>query len=130
MSWITARIKTVGQERHARLIHRRAGIAQCAGERGQRAGLFATGFKGTGTGRRGDAQTAGGLARGPVGTLSRRIVRNSRAFSDTGTFLSVPAGELKNIALEGNVLDGAKHPMEEAVLLLNNDTRSQERVIP
>jgi polygalacturonase len=58
------------------------------------------------------------------------IVRNSRAFAGTGTFLSVPAGELKNIVLEGNVLDEAKKPMEESVLILNNDTRNQERVIP
>jgi hypothetical protein len=73
------------------------------------------------------------LADAPVVRLERcpgAIVRNSRAFADTGTFLSVPAGELKNLVLEGNVLDGAKHPMEEAELLLNNDTRNQERVIP
>src|ERR1019366_7115053 len=57
------------------------------------------------------------LADAPVVRLERcpgAIVRNSRAFAGTGTFLSVPAGELKNVVLEGNVLDGAKHPMEEA----------------
>jgi hypothetical protein len=69
----------------------------------------------------------------PVVRLERcpgAIVRNSRAFVGTGTFLSVPAGELKNVVLEGNVLGGAKKPVEEAELILNNDTRSQERVIP
>jgi polygalacturonase len=73
------------------------------------------------------------LADVPVVRLERcpgAIVRNSRAFAGTGTFLSVPAGELKGLMLEGNSLDAAKHAMEEEVLLLNNDTRSQERVIP
>ena len=69
----------------------------------------------------------------PVIRLERcpgAIVRNSRAFAGTGTFLSVPAGELKNVVLEGNVLGEAKKPVEEAELIFNNDTRSQDRVIP
>jgi len=73
------------------------------------------------------------LADWPVLRLERcpgAIVRNSRAFDGTGTFLSVPAGELKGLVLEGNALDGAKKPVEEAVLLLNNEVRNQERVIP
>ena len=73
------------------------------------------------------------LADAPVIRLERcsgAIVRNSRAFAGTGTFLSVPVGELKSLILDGNALDAARQPMEEAVLLLNNDTRSQERVIP
>jgi hypothetical protein len=73
------------------------------------------------------------LADAPVLRLERcpgAIVRNSRAFAGTGTFLSIPSGELKNVRLEGNVLDGAKQPVEEAELNLNSDTRNQERVIP
>lgn len=42
------------------------------------------------------------------------VVRASRAFAGTGTFLSVPPGELKNVVLEGNVLGGAQKPTEEA----------------
>jgi hypothetical protein len=37
---------------------------------------------------------------------------------------------LKGLVLEGNALDAAKHPMEEAELILNSGTRNQERVIP
>jgi hypothetical protein len=69
----------------------------------------------------------------PVIRLERcpgAIVRNSRAFAGTGTFLSVVPGELKNVVLEGNVLGGAKKPVEETELILNSDPRSQERVIP
>jgi hypothetical protein len=69
----------------------------------------------------------------PVIRLERcpgAIVRNSRAFAGTGTFLSVPSGELKNVVLEGNVLGRAKKPVAEAELIFNSDTRSQERVIP
>ena len=62
----------VGQKRPARLLHRGAGTAQRAGERGQRAGLSDAGFEGIGTGRCGHAQAAGGCARDPAGTLSRR----------------------------------------------------------
>ena len=58
------------------------------------------------------------------------IVRNSRAFPGTGTFLSVAPGELKNIVLEGNVLEGAKKPTEEATMNSDRDARSRERVIP
>jgi len=42
------------------------------------------------------------------------IVRNSRAFPGTGTFLSVAPGELKKIVLEGNALSGARKPTEES----------------
>jgi len=73
------------------------------------------------------------LVDAPVIRLERcpgAIVRNSRAFDGTGTFLSVPAGELKGLVLDGNELDGAKKPMGEAELILNSDTRNQERVIP
>jgi hypothetical protein len=41
------------------------------------------------------------------------VVRNSRAFPGTGTFLSAGIGELKSLHLEGNVLDNAKSPTEE-----------------
>ncbi|HEY4788523.1 MAG TPA: glycosyl hydrolase family 28 protein [Bacteroidales bacterium] len=36
------------------------------------------------------------------------IIRNSRAYEGTGTFLSIGNGELKSIAMEGNVLGHAK----------------------
>ncbi len=55
----------------------------------------------------------------PVIRLERcsgAIVRNSRAFTGTGTFLSVAPGELKGIALEGNVLDSAQKPTEEVAV--------------
>jgi polygalacturonase len=42
------------------------------------------------------------------------VVRNSRAFAGTGVFLSVGAGELKSVALEGNVLGRAKRATEES----------------
>jgi hypothetical protein len=41
-------------------------------------------------------------------------VRGSRAFSGTGTFLSVGPGELKSIVLEDNFLTGARKPAEES----------------
>jgi len=41
------------------------------------------------------------------------IVRNSRAFPGTETFLSTRPGELKSIQLQGNVLGNAKTPTEE-----------------
>jgi polygalacturonase len=41
------------------------------------------------------------------------IVRDSRAFNGTGTFLSTAPGELKNTLLEGNLLGSAKTPTEE-----------------
>ena len=57
------------------------------------------------------------------------IVRNSRAFEETGTFLSVGAGELKNVVLEGNVLRQAKTPTEESAkqyrLTAENPTEKQ-----
>jgi len=52
----------------------------------------------------------------PVIRLERSpgaVVRASRAFAGTGTFLSVPSGELKNIVLEGNSLTPARNPTEE-----------------
>ena len=69
----------------------------------------------------------------PVIRLERcpgAIVRNSRAFAGTGTFLSVPPGELKDIVLEGNVLDRARTPVEEAVANAGSDVHSQDRVVP
>jgi hypothetical protein len=57
------------------------------------------------------------LAGVPVLRLERcpgAIVRASRAFSGTGTFLSTPLGELKDIVLQGNVLDSAQKPTEES----------------
>jgi polygalacturonase len=47
-------------------------------------------------------------------TASRgTILRDSRAFSGTGVFLSVGAGELKTIHQLGNLLENAKTPSEE-----------------
>jgi polygalacturonase len=42
------------------------------------------------------------------------VVRNSRAFAGTGTFLSTGPGELKKIVLAGNALDRAAKPTEES----------------
>lgn len=42
------------------------------------------------------------------------IVRGSRAFSGTGTFLSVGPGEFKSIVFEGNALGAARKPSEES----------------
>uniref|UniRef100_Q02B94 Glycoside hydrolase, family 28 n=1 Tax=Solibacter usitatus (strain Ellin6076) TaxID=234267 RepID=Q02B94_SOLUE len=42
------------------------------------------------------------------------ILRGSRAFAGTGTFLSVAPGELKGIVMEGNRLDSARKPAEES----------------
>jgi hypothetical protein len=42
------------------------------------------------------------------------IVRNSRAFPGTGTFLSAAPGELKQVLQIGNALGGAKRPAEES----------------
>ncbi|MGA2267397.1 MAG: glycoside hydrolase family 28 protein [Bryobacteraceae bacterium] len=41
------------------------------------------------------------------------IVRGSRAFAGTGTFLAVAPGELKGIVLEGNTLGNARKATEE-----------------
>jgi polygalacturonase len=52
----------------------------------------------------------------PVIRLDRcpgAVVRNSRAFAGTGTFLSVAPDELKTIVLSGNALDSASVPTEE-----------------
>jgi polygalacturonase len=53
----------------------------------------------------------------PVIRLERcpgAIVRGSKAFAGTGTFLSVAPGDLKNVVLEGNILGNARQPTEEA----------------
>lgn len=53
----------------------------------------------------------------PVIRLERctgAVVRGSRAFPGTGTFLSVPPGELKSIHLENNSLQDARIATEEA----------------
>ena len=42
------------------------------------------------------------------------ILRGSRAFAGTGTFLSVAPGELKTIMLEGNTLGAARKAAEES----------------
>jgi hypothetical protein len=52
----------------------------------------------------------------PVVRLDRTpgaIVRASRAFPGTGTFLSTGPGELRNVAMEGNVLGNARRPTAE-----------------
>jgi hypothetical protein len=41
------------------------------------------------------------------------VLRNSRAFPGTETFLSAAPGELKSLHLLGDVLDGAKTATEE-----------------
>lgn len=56
------------------------------------------------------------LADAPVIRIDRSpglILRDSRAFSDTGTFLSTGPGEMKSLILEGNVLGLAKRPTQE-----------------
>jgi polygalacturonase len=56
------------------------------------------------------------VADAPVVRLDRSpgaIVRASRAFEGTGTFLSTGPGELKSIVLEGNVLGSARRPTVE-----------------
>jgi polygalacturonase len=58
------------------------------------------------------------LAGSPVIRLDRcpgAIVRSSRAFDGTDTFLSVAPGALKDIVLQGNVLNGARQATEEEV---------------
>ena len=42
------------------------------------------------------------------------ILRDSRAFPGTEVFLSTNTGELKNIILEGNVLENASTPIKES----------------
>jgi polygalacturonase len=52
----------------------------------------------------------------PVVRLDRTpgaIVRSSRAFPGTGTFLSTGPGELKSVVLDGNVLGSARKPTAE-----------------
>jgi len=57
---------------------------------------------------------------------SGAIVRNSRAFAGTDTFLSVGKGELKGVVLEGNSLGGARHRTEESVEVQPAHERSTE----
>ncbi|MGD0869268.1 MAG: glycoside hydrolase family 28 protein [Bryobacteraceae bacterium] len=57
------------------------------------------------------------LADAPVIRLDRcpgAIVRDSRAFERTGTFLSVGPGELKKLVFAGNTLTSARRPAVEA----------------
>jgi hypothetical protein len=57
------------------------------------------------------------LADAPVIRLDRcpgAILRGSRAFAGTATFLSTALGELKSVVLEGNVFTSARTPTEEA----------------
>jgi polygalacturonase len=57
------------------------------------------------------------LAGTPVIRLDRcrgAIVRDSRVFAGTDTFLSVAPGELGSVVLDGNVLDSARKATEEA----------------
>jgi polygalacturonase len=63
-----------------------------------------------------DVTTRKPLAGSPVVKLDRcdgAIVRNSRAFAGTETFLSVAPGELKKINLESNSLGSAERATEE-----------------
>ena len=56
------------------------------------------------------------LPESPVIRLDRcagAIVRSSRAFAGTGTFLSAAPGELKSIVFEGNVTGNARKPRDE-----------------
>jgi polygalacturonase len=41
------------------------------------------------------------------------ILRDSKAFPGTGTFLSTPAGELQGITIQGNVMVNAQKPTQE-----------------
>jgi len=69
----------------------------------------------------------------PVVRLERcpgAIVRNSRAFAGTGTFLSVARDELKDVVLEDNVLGEAITPTEEVMMNSGSDVHNSERVIP
>jgi hypothetical protein len=57
------------------------------------------------------------LPREPVVRLEdapAAILRDSKAFPDTGVFLSVPVGELKSVILQGNVLGNAHTPTQES----------------
>ncbi len=63
-----------------------------------------------------DLTTRKPIAGSPVLRLTHTpgaVLRNSRAFPGTETFLSAGPGELKSLRLEGNVLDNAKTPTEE-----------------
>ena len=64
-----------------------------------------------------DVTTRKPLADTPVIRLDHcpgAIVRQSRAFSGTGTFLSVAPGELKQVIQEGNALGAARKAAEES----------------
>jgi len=63
------------------------------------------------------ATTRRPVAGSPVIRLDRcpgAIVRGSRVFANTGTFLSVAPGELKSVVLQGNTLGFARKATEEA----------------
>jgi hypothetical protein len=63
-----------------------------------------------------DVSTRKPVAGAPVIRLEETpgaVVRNSRAYSGTGVFLSTPEGELKDVVLEGNVLANATTPTAE-----------------
>jgi polygalacturonase len=63
-----------------------------------------------------NVSSRGPAAGAPVVRLDRcpgAIVRASRAFSGTGTFLSVAPGELRGVVLEGNALGSARKMAEE-----------------
>ncbi|HVM61020.1 MAG TPA: glycoside hydrolase family 28 protein [Verrucomicrobiae bacterium] len=73
-----------------------------------------------------DITTARPLTDAPVVRLERcpgAIVRSSRAFAGTGTFLSTPPGELKSIVLEGNTLGNARKPTEESTASVEDKAR-------
>ena len=69
-----------------------------------------------------DLELSGVTSRQPLASLPvirldktpGAIVRNSKAFTGTGTFLSVGAGELKSLTLDGNAISRAKKPIEES----------------
>lgn len=50
-----------------------------------------------------------------IENCSCAVLRNSRAFEGTGTFLSVKPGEAKGLVLENNVLSDAKQAVEESI---------------
>jgi hypothetical protein len=63
-----------------------------------------------------DVTTGKPLADAPVIRLTSTggaILRDSRAFPDTGVFLSTAPGELKSVTLSNNILQNAKIPTEE-----------------
>ena len=49
----------------------------------------------------------------PLSVIKGAIVRQSKAFPGTGTFLQTGSGELKTLVLQGNVTSNAKKAAEE-----------------